>query len=65
VITLIAKSRFVKVKCPDCEHEQTIFDHPSTVVKCLICGRTLAEPTGGRGEIKAEILEVVDESVVE
>ncbi len=51
-------SKFLKVKCPDCENVQIIFDHPSTVVKCLVCGRTLAEPTGGKGLIKAKVLEV-------
>lgn len=50
------KSKFVRVKCPDCEHEQIIFDHPSTVVKCLICGRTIAKPSGGKGEILAEVI---------
>ena len=53
------RSKFLKVKCPDCENVQVIFDHPSTVVKCLVCGRTLAEPTGGKGLIKAKILEVL------
>ncbi|ADC65930.1 Ribosomal protein S27E [Ferroglobus placidus DSM 10642] len=53
------RSKFLRVKCPDCENEQVIFDRPSTVVKCLICGRTLAEPTGGKGKIKAEVLEVL------
>jgi len=56
----VKKSRFVRVKCPDCENIQIIFDHPSTVVKCLVCGRTLAEPRGGRGEIKAEIVAVLE-----
>ncbi|RLI74666.1 30S ribosomal protein S27e, partial [Archaeoglobales archaeon] len=27
------KSKFIKVRCPDCENMQIIFDHPSTVVK--------------------------------
>ncbi len=54
------KSHFVRVKCPDCENTQIVFDHASTVVKCLVCGRTLAEPTGGRAKIKAEVVEVVD-----
>ncbi len=52
-------SRFIKVVCPDCENVQVIFDHPSTVVKCLVCGRTLAEPTGGKGRIKAKIVKVL------
>ncbi|AGK60324.1 SSU ribosomal protein S27E [Archaeoglobus sulfaticallidus PM70-1] len=54
------KSKFIRVKCPDCENLQVIFDHPSIDVKCLICGRTLAEHTGGKGEIKAEIVEVLE-----
>jgi small subunit ribosomal protein S27e len=54
------KSKFIKVKCPDCENMQIIFDHSSTHVKCLVCGRTLAEPTGGRSIVKAEIVEVLE-----
>jgi len=54
------KSKFIKVKCPDCEHEQIIFDHPSTVVRCIVCGRTVAKPTGGKGEILAEIVGVYE-----
>ncbi len=54
------RSRFLKVKCPDCENVQIIFSHPSTVVKCLVCGRTLAIPTGGKGEIKGKIIEVLE-----
>ncbi|MEM0215879.1 MAG: 30S ribosomal protein S27e [Archaeoglobaceae archaeon] len=50
------RSKFIRVKCPDCEHEQIIFDHPSTLVKCLICGRTIAKPSGGKGEILAEVV---------
>lgn len=53
-------SRFIKVKCPDCENEQVIFDHPAIHVKCLVCGRTLAEPTGGKGKIKSEVIQVLE-----
>lgn len=53
----VTRSKFLKVKCLDCENEQVIFSHPSTLIKCIVCGRTLAVPTGGKGEIKAEILE--------
>ncbi len=55
-----SRSKFIKVRCPDCEHEQVIFDHPSTIVKCLICGRTLAEPVGGKGRMRAEIIEELE-----
>jgi len=51
------RSVFLKVKCPDCENVQVIFSHPSTIVKCVICGRTLAEPTGGKGKVKAHIID--------
>jgi len=53
-------SKFVKVKCNDCENEQVIFANASTVVKCLVCGRTLAEPTGGKASIKTTVVEVLE-----
>ena len=50
------RSKFLRVKCPDCENEQTIFGKASTHVKCIVCGRELAVPTGGKATIKAEII---------
>ncbi|MCQ1539146.1 30S ribosomal protein S27e [Methanocalculus taiwanensis] len=50
------RSSFVKVKCPDCENEQIIFEKASTVVDCIVCGTVLAETTGGKALIKAEIV---------
>ena len=50
------RSGFVKVKCPDCENEQLVFEKASTVVDCIVCGHVLAETTGGKALIKAEIL---------
>ncbi len=50
----------MKVKCNDCENEQVIFGNAATVVKCLVCGRTLAEPLGGKALIKTQILEVLE-----
>jgi small subunit ribosomal protein S27e len=50
------RSRFYRVKCPDCENEQVVFDKASTTVACVVCGKVLAEPTGGKCVIKAEIL---------
>ncbi len=51
------RSRFYKVKCPDCENEQTVFEKASSVVKCVVCGRDLATPTGGKASLKAEIIQ--------
>ncbi|MDI6639356.1 MAG: 30S ribosomal protein S27e [Methanocellales archaeon] len=52
-------SKFIRVKCNDCENEQVIFNKASSIVKCLICGRTLVEPRGGKANIKTQILEVL------
>ena len=54
------RSRFLKVKCNDCENEQIIFGSASTPVSCLVCGRTLAEPAGGKAFIKTQIVEVLE-----
>jgi len=54
------KSRFMKVRCKDCENEQVIFDKASVAVSCHICGSKLALPKGGKANIKAEILEILE-----
>ncbi len=54
------RSRFLKLKCPDCEHEQLVFEMASTIVPCVVCGRVLAEPAGGKAVLKAEILGAVE-----
>ena len=51
------RSKFYKVKCPDCENEQTVFEKASTIVKCVVCGHDLAIPSGGKAIFKAEILQ--------
>ncbi|MBI4438363.1 30S ribosomal protein S27e [Candidatus Woesearchaeota archaeon] len=53
-------SKFVKVRCPKCKNEQIIFGKASTEVKCLVCGKSVAEPTGGKARIKSKILEVLE-----
>ncbi len=49
-------AKFLKVKCPDCSNEQTIFARAATNVGCIACGATLATPTGGAAVLKAEVL---------
>jgi len=53
------RSRFLKVKCQDCGNVQIIFDKAASLVNCLVCGSTLAKPTGGRAIIKGEVLREV------
>lgn len=54
------RSKFVRVRCSDCGNEQVVFDHITNVVHCNICGATLANPTGGKAEIKGEVVAVLD-----
>jgi small subunit ribosomal protein S27e len=54
-----SSSRFIKVRCPKCKNEQIVYGKASTVVHCLICQKTLADPTGGKSRIKARVLEVL------
>jgi len=53
------KSKFVKVRCEKCKNEQIIFGNVSSQVKCLVCNEVLAEPTGGKANVKARVLEVL------
>jgi len=50
------KSRFVRIKCPDCGNEQVVFENATNTVKCNVCGAVLAEPMGGKAAIKGEIV---------
>jgi small subunit ribosomal protein S27e len=56
----VTRAQFVKVKCGDCGNEQIAFHRPATVVQCLVCGATLANPTGGEGAFRAEIVSRLD-----
>jgi small subunit ribosomal protein S27e len=54
------KSKFVKVRCSKCKNEQIIFGKSAHPVKCLVCDKVLADPTGGKANMKARILEVLE-----
>lgn len=54
------KSNFLKVKCLDCGNEQIIFDRAASNVQCIICGKTLVKPKGGKADIKAHIIKVLE-----
>lgn len=49
---------FIKVAC-ECKNEQVIFAKASTPIKCLVCGKALAQPTGGKAAILGEQVEVL------
>ena len=52
-------SKFVKIRCPKCKNEQIMFGKASSKVMCLVCGKVLAEPSGGKSRAKARSLEVL------
>lgn len=53
-------SKFVKLRCPKCKNEQITFGKSASTVKCLVCSKVLAEPSGGKAKIKARVLEVLE-----
>lgn len=55
----IKRSGFIKVRCPDCSNEQVLFWRTNTLVNCEMCGGTLAKPTGGKADLKGELVGVV------
>jgi len=59
-ITMKSKNKFVKVRCQACKNEQNIFEGATTRVKCLACDAILAEPKGGKAEIKARVVEFLN-----
>ena len=54
------KSKFIKVRCNDCENEQVLFDKATTPVSCHICGSKLVIPSGGKARIKGKVLEIIE-----
>jgi small subunit ribosomal protein S27e len=52
-------SRFLRVKCLNCGNNQIIFGCAAHDVKCLVCGKTLLQSTGGKARILTKILEVL------
>lgn len=53
-------SKFIKLRCSKCKNEQIIFGKAASKVECLVCGKLLAGPSGGKTIVKARILEVLE-----
>lgn len=56
----MTKSKFIKVRCSKCKNEQILFGNAGSVIKCLVCAKELAYPTGGKSRISARVLEVLE-----
>ncbi len=53
------KSKFLKITCPRCKKNKTVFGKSSTIVKCEKCNYLLLETKGGKSKIRAHIKEVL------
>ena len=53
-------SKFIKVRCSKCKNEQIIFGKAAKTVKCLVCDEVLGNSTGGKTNVEARILEVLE-----
>lgn len=53
-------SKFIKIRCPKCKNEQIMFGKAASNIDCLVCGKSLAESTGGKSKVKARVLEILE-----
>ena len=53
------KGKFIKVRCK-CKNEQIIFGKCASELNCLVCGKPLAKSTGGKSNIEAQVIEVLE-----
>jgi len=53
-------SKILRLDCGDCGNEQVVFERAATEISCAVCGTTLVTPTGGKGELHAEVSEVLE-----
>jgi len=49
-------SKFMTMKCEKCKNEQTVFEKPASIVKCLVCNEILVTPKGGKGESRGKVI---------
>ncbi len=55
----MAKSKFLKVICPRCEHNQIVFGKSSLEVKCSGCNYMLNKSGGGKTKVRGKVKEVL------
>ena len=53
-------STFIRVRCAGCKNEQVIFSKAAKEIACLVCNEPVAKPTGGKTNVTAQVLEVLD-----
>ena len=56
----VSGKKFLKIKCPDCGHEQITYYRVAMEVTCQVCGSPLAKPTGGYAMVRGDIVGVYE-----
>jgi small subunit ribosomal protein S27e len=51
---------FLRVACPECDRESTVFGKAAQTVACPDCDTTLVTPTGGKATVHGDVLETVE-----
>ena len=51
---------FLRVQCPDCENEQTLFGKAASEVVCAVCGTTLSRSTFFNFVIEGDFIDVFE-----
>ncbi|OYT65409.1 30S ribosomal protein S27e [Candidatus Bathyarchaeota archaeon ex4484_205] len=54
------RSKFYEVECPECGSTMSIFSHAATIIRCEVCGKIMAEPTGGKAKIYGKIIRTLE-----
>ncbi len=54
------RTSYVLIKCPDCGEERVMFSASTRDVTCKGCGRKLAESTGGKVKVDAQVIKRLD-----
>ncbi len=52
-------SKFQKIKCSECQEEQIVYSHTTTVIKCNSCGNSIAQPTGSKAKLFGKVSETI------
>lgn len=50
-------TKFLKVKCKDCENEQIVFSKAATKISCNVCNAAMVEPQGGHALVLGEVVQ--------
>ena len=53
-------SKFQKIKCSECEEQQIVYSHTTTVIKCNSCGNPITQPTGSKAKLFGKISETIE-----